>query len=511
MDLERLVLDGESVMAQSDAKSTRQIVAERQFILATRDTGYRGTVAAIAELVDNAIQAGALTVHILLNELGDRQAGHWERHVEVAVLDDGAGMDREQLWSALQFGGSSRFANRAGMGRFGMGLPNSSVSQSRRIEVYSWRSACKALFTYLDVDEVAEGRLRAIPPPERRDLPSYTQTHAGNHGTLVVWRRCDRLDFRKATTLREKLQLPLGRIYRRAIWDGLRIIVNGVKIEAVDPMFCHPATGLGGARQYGSELDYEFAAPGGGKASIRVRFTVLPVAEWSQLSVDEKRGMGIVGGAGVSFLRAGREIDTGWKLFGNKRRENYDDWWRCEIAFGPELDEEFGVTHSKQGVNPSGLLRSTLGPDLEAIARTLNGRVRDEFAQFQKHAPTPATSRASERDCLLPTGQERSRLRGTSGVTYVLRTSALACSSFFRADQRNGKLIVTLNTSHPFYQRLYAPDSALTSPDHRFGLELILLAAARADIEAGSTGDAGAIHRHREAWSDALVAFLDAQ
>lgn len=498
-------------MAQADAKTTRQIVAEKQFILATRDTGYRGTVAAVAELVDNAVQAGASIIHILVNERGDRRAGRWERHVEVAVMDDGEGMDREQLWNALQFGGSSRFADRTGMGRFGMGLPNSSVSQSRRIEVYSWRSACEALFTYLDVDEVVEGRLRTIPHPEGRGLPTYAQSLAGDHGTLVVWQRCDRLDFRKASTLTEKLQVPLGRVYRRAIWKGLCITVNGVNVEPSDPMFCHPETRLGGATQYGSELEYDFATRDGGRASIHVRFTTLPVAEWSPLPTDDKRRMGVVGGAGVSFLRAGREIDSGWKLLGNKRRENYDDWWRCEVAFTPELDEEFGVTHSKQGVSPSAPLRYTLGPDLEAIARTLNARVREEFARIQRDAPSPATARASKRDARLPTTRHQAQLRGTTGLTYRLRLSALASPAFFHADQHKGKLIVTLNTNHPFYRQVYAPDSASTSSTTPFALEVVLLAAARAELDAVSHGDTAAIHRHREAWSDALAAFLDSQ
>ena len=35
------------------------VIAERQFILATRDTGYRNLPAAVAELIDNALQAGA--------------------------------------------------------------------------------------------------------------------------------------------------------------------------------------------------------------------------------------------------------------------------------------------------------------------------------------------------------------------------------------------------------------------------------------------------------------------
>ncbi len=57
--------------------------------------------------------------------------------------------------------------------------------------------------------------------------------------------------------------------------------------------------------------------------------------------------LGIVGGGGVSVLRAGREIAHGWYLMGSKRKENYDDWWRCEIEFEPVLDEHFGITINK--------------------------------------------------------------------------------------------------------------------------------------------------------------------
>ena len=144
--------------------SSRQIVADHNFIVATRETGYRSLTAALSELVDNAAQADAHNVHVIVREerpLTGPNAG--QRRITIAVLDDGIGMSRDTLWSALQFGGSGRFGDRAGLGRFGMGLPNSSVSQSRRLEVYSWRRPGGALFSYLDVDEVAGRRLRRIP------------------------------------------------------------------------------------------------------------------------------------------------------------------------------------------------------------------------------------------------------------------------------------------------------------------------------------------------------------
>src|SRR6266852_3180356 len=110
-----------------------RIVCDENFVLATRDAGYRSLASAIAELLDNSIQAGAKCIRIFLS-------GEDDRCTQIAVLDDGSGMNAEGLQRALQFGGTSRFNDRSGYGRFGMGLPNSSFSQARRVEVYTWQS-----------------------------------------------------------------------------------------------------------------------------------------------------------------------------------------------------------------------------------------------------------------------------------------------------------------------------------------------------------------------------------
>src|SRR4029450_2338160 len=87
--------------------------------------------------------------------------------------------------------------------------------------------------------------------------------------------------------------------------------------------------------------------------------------------------------AGLCIIRAGREIDYGWFFMGRKRKENYDDWWRCVICFDPDLDEMFGVTNTKQGIRPTKDLIDILSPDLEQIARQLNGKIRSEYANIK--------------------------------------------------------------------------------------------------------------------------------
>src|SRR5258706_8299977 len=123
--------------AQKVAKEDCSIIALDKFIQATRDSGYKGTASAISELVDNSIQAGA--TRIALSVVASTSDGE-QNNIEVSVLDNGCGMDPFTLRQALRFGGSTRFGDRSGLGRYGMGLPNASLSQARRVTVYTWQS-----------------------------------------------------------------------------------------------------------------------------------------------------------------------------------------------------------------------------------------------------------------------------------------------------------------------------------------------------------------------------------
>ncbi len=491
----------------------RLLVADHQFILATRDTGYRGVANAVAELIDNSIQAGASDVRVFVRDGAGKDARPpIEPDVAIAVLDNGEGMNRDTLWTALQFGGTERFGNRQGLGRFGMGLPNSSVSQSRRVEVYTWRGRGAVLFSYLDVDEVARRELRRVPPPVPRRLPAWADSLAGETGTLVVWNRCDRLAFRKATTIAQRLRRPLGRMYRHLIWRGVRISVNDEAVAPVDPLFYRPDTGEGGAASFGSVLAYEVASPAGrGTAKITVRFSELPVALWHDLTVEEKRDRGIVGGAGASFVRAGREVDYGWHLMGSKRKENYDDWWRCEVCFDPELDEFFGVTHSKQGVAPTPQLQAMLSPDLEAAARTLNSRVRASFESIKSSTTSRAAQVATRQEVLLPPALlgKRPPRPWARGLSYAIRTAKLRGRAFFEVAEIDGRLTVTLNVNHPFFQRIYGAALAAQDDEGRYCLECLILAAARAEVGIERPTEQACLERYRAAWGDALVAFLE--
>ena len=511
------------------------IIVLDKFIQATRDSGYKGTYSAISELVDNSIQAGAKNVRIKIHIGPDE---HYP--MQIAVLDDGSGMNVATLREALRFGGSSRFNDRAGMGRYGMGLPNSSLSQAKKVEVYTWQNNNKPIYSYLDVDEIASGKLAEVPLPIAQTLPEAFATNIEKSGTLVLWSQCDRLSNRKMQTIAYKLEESLGRIFRYYIWDGINIYVNGKAITAIDPIFYRSNNGGIRASLFGDPMEYEIGLPSnnGGSSQIGkviVRFTELPVHEWHDLPNEEKRTKGISNNAGVSIVRANREIDFGWFFMGSKRRENYDDWWRCEIKFDPILDEAFGITHTKQQIRPQEYLNEILTPDIENIAKALNYRVRQAHLQLKTNERSQdAEQTAIQKECLLtPLPQNIRKEKYETILTHVesqdktirsitdtpnkgemkysIREAKIKDTSFYCFAIKNGHFILIVNPEHPFYKKLYSSltdDSNPNVKELRCQLDLMLLAAARAEAMIAKKVDAETVEKFRHSWSNTLATFF---
>lgn len=510
------------------------IIVLDKFVQATRDSGYKDTVSALSEIVDNSLQAGAKNVWITISASDD------DRYpVMLAVLDDGSGMDRKSLRQALRFGGSSRFNDRSGMGRFGMGLPNSSLSQARRVEVYSWQKKAQTIFSYLDVDRIAAGEMTVVPDPTSKKLPAQQVESIPPTGTLVVWSKCDRLSHSRISTIVKKLQRGLGQIFRHYIWKGVKISINGEPVKPVDPLFLKGVNAAEGTVIFGEPTKYEITLPpaNGAKpktAVLTVTFTELPVHELHTLSNDEKRERGIANGAGVSVVRAGREVDHGWFLMGSKRRENYDDWWRCEVAFDPDLDELMGVAHTKQQIRPQEYLTNILVPDMESMAKALNGRVRQAHLRLKAGEATRAAEEtAASRESLLePLPKShvdvqdnatvkailkqhpvlKKRPENGAGIDYRIVEADVKDTAFFSGVVTNGHFVLAINPDHPFFRRVYKPLSELDTPEAkqaRTDIELLLIAAARAEAASTRAGDRRAVAENRQRWSDIFATFLN--
>ena len=488
------------------------VVHPQHFLTAVRDAGYRSLDSAVSELIDNSLEAHAQQIHVEIT-VGDRSS----QESQVAVLDDGCGMTPKALQEALRFGGSSRFGLRQGLGRFGMGLPSASLSQARRVDVYSWLRPDSVIHSRLDLDDLMASAVPTLPKPGRAALPHSFRALASASGTLVLWSRLDKADLTDLRDVTRRLCGRLGRMFRNFLWTGQQIYVNGEPVQPIDPTFLHPSARRPLAEQHGEPLVYVADGSQGISGRIVVRFAELPVSKYSHWSNDQKREHGISNGAGVSIVRGGREIDYGW-FFMRKRRENYDDWWRAEVAFEPALDELFGVTPVKQGIRPSQALHALFGDDLRDVARSLNRRARQAHNQGAGQKSRLAVQQhLADRDNLLrPISGEAApnqRAGGKEGLSrprFEIVHEELDTGHFFQSVLLDGTVVLKLNTLHEFYRRLYFPfedcqDQATRRCRER--LDILLLALARAALPKQAGCEQQMMTEFITAWSRAIAVF----
>lgn len=151
-----------------------------------RSVGYT-TAAALADLVDNSLAAGAENVAIRLETTPEPL---------LAIVDDGRGMTHSELVAAMRFGSRDPRDVRTGLdlGRFGLGLKTASLSQCRRLTVASLVDGGLSVAAW-DVDECERRGTWWLACPEADvvspDILDRLRGHG--HGTAVIWSNLDRI------------------------------------------------------------------------------------------------------------------------------------------------------------------------------------------------------------------------------------------------------------------------------------------------------------------------------
>lgn len=373
---------------------------------ALRNTGYKNIESAMSEIVDNSIQANAKNVFIIISEKYNEKTGR-NNIEEIAFLDNGEGMDEAEIAKCLGIGYSTR-SDRKGMGRFGVGLPQSSLYACPSVEVYSWQNGydnCRKV--YLDIDKVKLGEQEEIDDPVKATIPqkykkylSYNSIKDGNkydfseHGTFVLWKRCDRVNPRTVNFLMKKLDFSLGQKFRYFIHDNVCSIKliheenqdithdimpndplmlmddNYVLGNPDNPGEICPRDNINCTETvfepYGNEehpdgtMDFPIDYIDPNTYEKKTSKIVLKFSSVKNIFYDKTAIAGNPGGTklgkhvknleGISIVRANREIDFGEFDFYENINQPEHRWWGCEIRFQPELDEAFGVANNKQHV-----------------------------------------------------------------------------------------------------------------------------------------------------------------
>jgi hypothetical protein len=390
----------------TEATNEFDIVPTSLAVKAMRDNGYKNAAYAIAELMDNSIQAGATDVQLLC---ADRES-HGEQRTrkrlhEVAVLDNGCGMDADTLQIALQFGNGTHLAaeQQKGMGRFGMGLPSASISQCQSVDVWSWKDGVEnALHSFIDLPAINTGKMRYLPEPQRKSVPDVWLTAAGEDafgtsGTLVVWSDVDRVLWRTSKALIDNSEELIGRMYRYWINDSrvsiaLKSFLYDEPGKLLQERFAKPNDPLYLMSNTSTPAPFDtkpmfqpYPAAGENVVPITVGFRGEEHTVTVKFSIATEEARDSAGGQqtgslpfgqhagrnlGVSVVRAGRELelDPAWTTTYEPRER----WWGVEISFEPGLDELFGVSNNKQSARN---LAEAAKIDTNAIIKEHGGSV----------------------------------------------------------------------------------------------------------------------------------------
>ncbi len=351
-----------------------------------RSSGYKNVARALAELVDNSIQAGASDVEILLTEHKVPANQYTVRRVkEIAVLDNGQGMDKTLLRRSLCLGDGTHFDDQEGIGKFGVGLPQASISQAKRVDAWSWQGGIENIHhTYIDLGDSEWTQEGVVPEPDSETkIPKKWQEMSSfdeDSGTLIVWSKVDRCNWKKGSTIYSNSEDLIGRMYRNWIYPdtnhpdvSISLTVYNEESEEVDeswefepndPLYLMDNTNVplpDGVPDPMFELvsdpiEREYEVTTNGETTTEtVTMTFSVCKEETRRRVDGQpagsapHGKHAKMNKGLSIVREGREllIDGNWAPADEPRHR----WWGAQIEFGRRMDEIFGVSNDKQGAD----------------------------------------------------------------------------------------------------------------------------------------------------------------
>lgn len=141
---------------------------------------------AVADVIDNSISAQARNIYFNSEWKGGQSV--------ITILDDGCGMDNDELVSAMRPGAKNPLDERVekDLGRFGLGLKTASFSQCRKLIVVSKKADCDPVYWIWDLNYVNRTNRwelirHTIPDDFLHALDKF------DSGTLVVWTELDRI------------------------------------------------------------------------------------------------------------------------------------------------------------------------------------------------------------------------------------------------------------------------------------------------------------------------------
>ena len=315
---------------------------------------------AIADIVDNAISAGASNVWVDFVWSG--------KDSSIFITDDGCGMSEARLRDAMRLGsrhpGERRAAN--DLGRFGLGMKTASFSQCRCVTVSTKEVGQKSVLRRWDLDYLAIADSWQVLLEARQNSERHFQRLDGlPSGTCVLWEHMDRVmrgldsgaesDRDGFIALCEEVERHLALVFHRLLESPfrLRIFVNEHPVSPFDPFFISTNT---------QELPVNpLSSPGG---IVLVEPFVMP-HESKLLDENERRLAGDpkdwTARQGFYIYRQDRLLVPGsWLGYPGWRKDEHHKLARIRISLPNTSDEDWQIDVTKSKARPPHLLRDKL-------------------------------------------------------------------------------------------------------------------------------------------------------
>jgi hypothetical protein len=220
------------------------IPSAKRLIRSLRDVGYE-FVDAVADIVDNSVEAQATVISITLKFEGEDSY--------LTIADNGIGMASKDIQEALRFGSNRAYGDTDDLGRYGLGLKTASLSQCERLIVSARRGEERARINSFcwDLDHIEQTNRWEILKIESTEIKDIVRRHLlETTGTVVTWERLGRLlgykypsgeyARKQAEQMAESLKLHLGMVFHRFLSGEVHskriaIYINDERVVPWDP------------------------------------------------------------------------------------------------------------------------------------------------------------------------------------------------------------------------------------------------------------------------------------
>lgn len=488
-----------------------------KMIPALRKLGYDNK-AAIADLVDNSLDAAASIVSInIFSKKSEPQ---------IIIADNGVGMSRAILDEALRFGSQTEKDATSDLGKFGMGLSTASLSLAKRCTVITLANG-EYWTAITDVDIAMEQNTfdKYLELSTDTEIEMFKHYVNSESGTVVILDNCDGLTTSNLTNLKDSLKKDIGRIFRYYIDSGRQILINEKLIASFDPLRWDDA-------ETEHVLDEKFKHEG---ETVRIKLVVLPLDAGTDTNDTAN-----MYSQGLYLMRNNREIVAATWV-GMSKHNDYN-YVRGEVLFSGGLDEEVGIPFTKQAVVLKQSLRDRITaivkPELVRIRRDAANKRTAQTADDQQDIHDIAAKEISAKDKLLTKPLRKQETRDevndesrerkpaeNKGGEHVnitmpkLVEGKLKCEfvlehlgqggQIYEAEMMGGKLRIAYNLDHPFYEKFIAMRTK--SEDGRavaIATDFLVYSLASAEVRTLQDSDTEVISTFKSAVSNNLRVLL---